>query len=104
MSIMTAGTYMDLAGNSGVSDLNATVFVSLLSSDSVLGSTNSSSHLPSASMAGVIVGVVLGTCFAALLCFLVGMPLCLSQAHNQSTSGAALGKNTLDNSTWLYSL
>lgn len=70
---MTAGTYKDLAGNAGTSDLNATVPVLLLSMDSVLGSTSSSTHLSSASMAGVIVGVILGACFTALLCFLVGM-------------------------------
>ena len=81
MSIVPAGTYQDLAGNSGAGDLNATVPVSVLSTDSTLASTASGSHsqLSPRSLAGVIIGVILGVFALVLLCSLVSMQA--SHAH-----------------------
>ena len=76
MCNLSAGTYQDLAGNTGTSDVNATIPVSVLSTDSTLSSksgSSSSTHLSSRSMVGVIIGVILGVFFSVLLCFLVSL-------------------------------
>lgn len=72
--VSASGTYQDLAGNVGTSDLNATVPVSVLSTDTTLSSgttTSSTTPLSRRGMAGVIIGVIIGAFFLVLLCFLV---------------------------------
>lgn len=81
---LLAGTYQDLAGNVGAGDVNATVPVSVLSTDSTDSSTTtSSSKLSSADMAGVIIGCVVGAVFLALMCCLVSQR-CLIMMHTCS--------------------
>ena len=78
---MLAGTYQDLAGNVGAGDVNATVPVSVLSTDSTDSSTTtSSSKLSSGDMAGVIIGCIVGAVFLALMCCLVSQR-CLVILH-----------------------
>jgi len=78
---LLAGTYQDLAGNVGAGDVNATVPVSVLSTDSTDSSTtSSSSKLSSGDMAGVIIGCIVGAVFLALMCCLVSQR-CLVILH-----------------------
>ena len=69
---LLAGTYQDLAGNVGAGDVNATVAVSVLSTDTTDSSTTTtSSKLSAGDMAGIIIGSVIGAVFLALMCCLV---------------------------------
>jgi len=114
---LLAGTYQDLAGNVGAGDVNATVAVSALSTDSTDSSTtSSSSRLSSGDMAGVIIGCIVGAVFLALMCCLVSQR-CLVILHmcnlfvclwslvfhqfryNQSTSVMLLG---MTNQGWVF--
>lgn len=68
---LLAGTYQDLAGNAGAGDVNATVAVSVLSTDSTDSSTTTSSKLSAGDMAGIIIGCIVGAVFLALMFCLV---------------------------------
>ncbi|KAL0041039.1 hypothetical protein WJX77_002957 [Trebouxia sp. C0004] len=69
--MVTGSTYQDLAGNVGAGDVNATVAVSVLSTDSTDSSmTTRGSKLSSGDMAGVIIGCIVGAVFLALMCSL----------------------------------
>ena len=78
---LLAGTYQDLAGNVGAGDVNATVAVSVLSTDTTDSTTtSSSSKLSSGDMAGIIIGCIIGAVFLALMCCLVSQR-CLVMLH-----------------------
>ncbi|KAL0046017.1 hypothetical protein WJX82_011578 [Trebouxia sp. C0006] len=69
--MVTGSTYQDLAGNVGAGDVNATVAVSVLSTDTTDSSTTTtSSKLSAGDMAGIIIGCVIGAVFLALMCCL----------------------------------
>ncbi|KAA6424676.1 hypothetical protein WJX79_007532 [Trebouxia sp. C0005] len=88
--MVTGSTYQDLAGNAGAGDVNATVAVSVLSTDSTDSSTTTSSKLSAGDMAGIIIGCIVGAVFLALMfCLCVWRRSKVREAKEEDRQAAA---------------